>query len=65
MQSLLVDEGNNVPKDEDSFKKVGDDKIRDKCNFQKVCVLKITETISVKITPTPITAFQDLAHEQI
>ena len=38
MQSLLVDEGNNVPKDEDSFKKVGDDKIRDKCNFQKVCV---------------------------
>jgi hypothetical protein len=35
---MLVDEGNNVPKDEDSFKKVGDDKIRDKCNFQKVCV---------------------------
>jgi hypothetical protein len=38
MQSLLVDVENNVPKDEAFFKKVEDDKIRDRCNFRKVCV---------------------------
>ena len=37
MQSLLVDEENNVPKEEAFFKKVEDDEIRDKCNFRKVC----------------------------
>jgi hypothetical protein len=38
MQSLLVDVENNEPKDEAFFKKVEDDKIRDRCNFRKVCV---------------------------
>lgn len=38
MHSLLVDEENNIPKDETFFKKVVEDKIRDKCNFRKVCV---------------------------
>jgi len=38
MQSLLVDVENNVPKEEASFKKVEDDKIRKRCNFSKVCV---------------------------
>jgi hypothetical protein len=38
MQSLLVDEENNIPKEEAFFKKVEDDKIRDRCNFRKVCV---------------------------
>ena len=33
MQSLLVDVENNIPKDEAFFKKVGDDRIRDKCNL--------------------------------
>jgi hypothetical protein len=37
MKSLLVDVDNNVPKDERFFKKVEDDKIRDRCNFKKVC----------------------------
>jgi hypothetical protein len=38
MQSLLADVENNVPKEETSFKKVDDDKIRERCNFRKVCV---------------------------
>jgi hypothetical protein len=38
MQSLLVDVENNKPKDEEFFRKVEDDKIRDRCNFRKVCV---------------------------
>jgi len=38
MQSLLVDVENNKPKEEAFFKKVEDDKIRDRCNFRKVCV---------------------------
>jgi hypothetical protein len=38
MQSLLVDVENNDPKGEDSFRKVEDDKIRERCNFRKVCV---------------------------
>jgi hypothetical protein len=38
MQSLLIDMENNAPKDEALFRKVEDDKIRDKCNFRKVCV---------------------------
>lgn len=38
MQSLLVDVENNVPKQESFFKKVENDKIRDRCNFRKVCV---------------------------
>jgi hypothetical protein len=33
----LVDVGENVPKEEDSFLKVEDDKIRADCNFRKVC----------------------------
>ena len=37
MKSLLVDVENNVPKKEIFFKKVEDDRIRDRCNFRKVC----------------------------
>ena len=37
MQSLLFDVDDNVPKDEESFVKIEDDKIRARCNFQKVC----------------------------
>jgi hypothetical protein len=39
MKSLLADVDDNVPKDEKFFKKAEDDKIRDKCNFKKVCDL--------------------------
>jgi len=35
--SLLVDVKNNIPKEGTFFKKVEDDKIRDRCNFRKVC----------------------------
>jgi hypothetical protein len=38
MQSLLIDVANNEPKDEAFFRKVEDDKIREKCNFRKVCI---------------------------
>jgi len=38
MQSLLIDVKNNKPKDEAFFRKVEDDKIRDRCNFRKVCI---------------------------
>jgi hypothetical protein len=37
MQSLLVDVGENVPKVEAAFRKVEDDRVRDRCNFRKVC----------------------------
>jgi CRISPR/Cas system-associated exonuclease Cas4 (RecB family) len=37
MQSLLVDVGENVPKDEVSFLKVGDERVKVDCNFRKVC----------------------------
>ncbi len=37
MQSLLVDLGNNTPKDEIYFSKVKEDRTRDRCNFRKVC----------------------------
>lgn len=37
MQSLLVDMENNVPKGERFFRKVRDEKIRERCNFRKVC----------------------------
>ena len=36
MQSLLVDVGENVPKEE-AFLKVEDEKVRESCNFRKVC----------------------------
>jgi len=39
MQSLLVDVGQNVPKDEDAFQKVEDDRVKVDCNFRKVCEL--------------------------
>ncbi len=38
MQSLLVDVEKNKPKDEAFFKKAEDDKLRDRCNFKKVCI---------------------------
>jgi len=37
MHSLLVDVENNAPREEAAFRKVEDDKIRDRCNFKKVC----------------------------
>ena len=37
MQSLLVDVIENVPKDEEAFQKVEDERIRADCNFRKVC----------------------------
>jgi hypothetical protein len=37
MQSLLVDVGENVPKDEDAFQKVEDERVKADCNFRKVC----------------------------
>ena len=37
MQSLLVDVEENVPKEEEAFQKVEDDRIRSSCNFRKVC----------------------------
>jgi hypothetical protein len=37
MQSLLVDVGENVPKDEEAFQKVEDERLRADCNFRKVC----------------------------
>jgi len=37
MQSLLVDVENNVPREEAFFKKVEDDRIKDRCSFRKVC----------------------------
>ena len=37
MKSLLVDVGENVPKDEEAFQKVEDDRVKAECNFRKVC----------------------------
>jgi len=37
MQSLLVDAGENVAKDEDAFQKVEDKRVRAGCNFRKIC----------------------------
>ena len=37
MQSLLVDIENNIPKEEESFNRVDDERIRERCNFRKVC----------------------------
>ena len=37
MQSLLVDVGENLPKDEGAFQRVEDERIRAGCNFRKVC----------------------------
>ena len=37
MQSLLVDVGENVPKEERAFQKVEDERVRASCNFRKVC----------------------------
>jgi len=37
MQSLLVDVDNNVPKEQKFFKKVEDERIRNRCNFRRVC----------------------------
>ena len=37
MQSLLVDVGKNIPKREDAFQKVEDERVKADCNFRKVC----------------------------
>jgi CRISPR/Cas system-associated exonuclease Cas4 (RecB family) len=37
MQSLLVDADENVPKEENAFLKVEDERIQAGCNFRKVC----------------------------
>jgi CRISPR/Cas system-associated exonuclease Cas4 (RecB family) len=39
MQSLLIDVGENVPKEEEAFLKVEDERLRSDCNFRKVCDL--------------------------
>ena len=39
MRSLLRDVDNNIPKNEEFFKKIEDERIRDRCNFKKVCDL--------------------------
>lgn len=37
MKSMLVDVENNIPKDESFFMKIGDERLRDRCNFRKIC----------------------------
>jgi hypothetical protein len=37
MQSLLADVENKLPKEEEFFKKIEDERIRSRCNFRKVC----------------------------
>jgi len=37
MQSLLVDVGENVSKEEGAFQKVEDERVKADCNFRKVC----------------------------
>ena len=37
MQSLLVDVSENVPKDEEAFQNMEDERVRADCNFRKVC----------------------------
>jgi hypothetical protein len=37
MQSLLVDVDENVPREEEAFQQVEDEKERSSCNFRKVC----------------------------
>ena len=49
MQSLLIDVEENVPKDEEAFQKVEDERIRSSCNFRKLCDLKLIK-IGASIT---------------
>ena len=37
MHSMLVDVGENVPKEEEAFQRVEDERVRADCNFRKVC----------------------------
>ena len=37
MISFLIDVENNIPKEEEHFKKIEIDRIRSRCNFRKVC----------------------------
>jgi CRISPR/Cas system-associated exonuclease Cas4 (RecB family) len=37
MRSLLMNAGENVPKDEEAFQRVEDERVRANCNFRKVC----------------------------
>ena len=37
MQSLLVDADGNVPKNEEAYQKVEDERVRVSYNFRKVC----------------------------
>jgi CRISPR/Cas system-associated exonuclease Cas4 (RecB family) len=37
MRSLLIDVNENIPKEEDAFLKVEDERVRAGCNFRKVC----------------------------
>jgi hypothetical protein len=37
MKSLLVNVGENMPKEEGAFQKVEDERVRSDCNFRKVC----------------------------
>ena len=37
MKSMLVDIEKNIPKDESFFMKISDERIRERCNFKKIC----------------------------
>ena len=37
MQSLLIDQSNNIPMEEDRFSKIEDEHITSKCSFRRVC----------------------------
>jgi hypothetical protein len=38
MHSLLIDVGENIPREEAAFLKVEDERVKASCNFRKVCV---------------------------
>ena len=40
MESLLFDMENNIPKEEQAFKKIEEDRIRERCNFWKCLMQK-------------------------
>ena len=37
MQSILTDVDENIPKEEEAFLKIDDERVRADCNFRKVC----------------------------
>ena len=43
IQCLLPDVDENIPKEEGAFQEIEDDRVRDKCNFRKVCDKQLIE----------------------